>query len=489
MSALNLVHAWAVAAVCSVSVPNQPPEVAGRWIGEMPAPGQVHNDRFQVDVETRADGAVSASFDINGRAVAMQGGFAPDTGRLDVTGSVDGVPVSAELTLQDGRLIGRIDRVGQWVDVTLTRPPVDAPPVLEVDPYADLPVTVTMTELSDELGEVLTDALEGEVFRQRAVGVSMAVAIGGAIRDLRSIGFEDYHAGVPASDKTMYRWASIAKPLTAVVALMLAGEGRLDLDADVREYVPEFPEKEHPVTSRQLLCHQSGVVHYRRMRIRTPREYDVDHPWADRILALDMFNESDLLFEPGERYHYSTPAYSLLGAVIQRTGGDTYAAQVRERVCVPLGMETMRPDYMWEEIPHRSRGYHRDGAAVVQSSEDDISWKLPAGGWISTVGDLARFGIGLASGDLLEERVRDEMNTEQIPRSGESTGMGLGIGVGELRGLQTLSHSGGQNKTSTFLLVLPGREMAVAVMCNTSGTRWQGLAREVMEELLDAADS
>jgi CubicO group peptidase (beta-lactamase class C family) len=285
----------------------------------------------------------------------------------------------------------------------------------------------------------------------------------------------------------MYRWASIAKPLTAVAALQLVERGELDLDRDVRELVPEFPSKAYVFSSRQLLCHQAGIVHYQHMGIRTLRDYEVEHPWADPILRLDMFNERELLFEPGTAYSYTTPGFVLLGAVVERAGEGTYVEQVSARICRPLGMTTMQPDYEWVEIPHRARGYVRDGEGrVVDSGSDDISWKLPAGGWISTVGDLARFGAGLAGDELLELETREAMWTRQTTADGSVTGYGLGIGVGDLGGLRTVSHSGGQKKASTFLLVCPERDAAVAVMCNTEGIRLAQLAHRLMKMVLGA---
>ena len=118
---------------------------------------------------------------------------------------------------------------------------------------------------------------------------------------------------------------SIGKTYVAAAALHLATAGKLDLDAKARKY---FGGEEwfcrlagsETVTVRQLLCHQSGVVHYRDMLPRTIKTYEQEHPWDDAVIALDMFNESPLLFEPGTRFSYSTPAYSVLGAVIQRAG-------------------------------------------------------------------------------------------------------------------------------------------------------------------------
>ena len=101
------------------------------------------------------------------------------------------------------------------------------------------------------------------------------------------------------------------------------------------------------------------------------------------------------------------------------------------------------------------------------------------------MGDLARFGAGLTGWELLDLETQLEMWTPQATSKGEATGYGLGVGVGEFRGVKAISHSGGQLKTSTYLLVSPEYGLAVALMCNTSGTGLGGLAEEILGRVMD----
>jgi CubicO group peptidase (beta-lactamase class C family) len=298
------------------------------------------------------------------------------------------------------------------------------------------------------------------------------------------VGFEDREEKIPAGDSTLYRWASVSKPMTAVVAMQLASQGKLDLDADVRTLVPEFPEKPWPVTARQLLCHQGGVVHYSNgVVVRTKREYDVPHPFADTILALDTFKDSPLVCEPGLKYSYTTHGYLLLGAAAERAAGVRFADLVRERVARPCGMATLRPDYQWEEIPNRAVGYRRgrDGE-VVRSTNTDVSWKLAGGGWVSSAADMARFGAGMLDERLVDRATRESMWTRQKAREGSGGNYGLGFSIGKLDGKRLIAHSGSQEKTATYLAILPdapGGGVVVAVLCNTEGTALRELAQDL----------
>lgn len=340
------------------------------------------------------------------------------------------------------------------------------------------------------LAERIGELVEREMQAQGLVGVSVAMARGGEVVFTGNWGFEDREQQVPAADATMYRWASVSKPMTAVVAMRLAKAGKLDLDADVREYVPEFPAKPFEITSRQLLAHQGGIVHYSNGPvIRTERAYEQANPFEDVVLALDMFKESPLVCEPGEKYSYTTHGYLLLGAVVQRAGNQKFADQVLERIARPAGMTTLRPDYQWEAIPRRAVGYKKakDGA-VERSTDTDVSWKLAGGGWISTCGDMARFGAAMLGEKLVDGATREQMWTDQPDRTGKPTGYGLGFGVTVRRGEPVVAHSGSQEKTATMLQIRPrddgGNGTVVAIMCNTEGAKLAVLAWGLSEVLM-----
>ncbi|MEM9382921.1 MAG: serine hydrolase domain-containing protein [Planctomycetota bacterium] len=327
------------------------------------------------------------------------------------------------------------------------------------------------------------EALRAEFERQELVGLAVAIVDGETITEFH-LGFADRAAAVAVGPRTMFRWASISKPLTAVRAMQLAGAEALDLDADVRTLVPEFPEKPWPITARQLLGHLGGVVHYTNGEVvPTRRDYEVEHPFEDAVLALHTFDRSPLIAEPGTKYAYTTHGYLLLGAAVQRAGGAPFRDQIREHVAEPLGMTSLRPDYQWEEIPHRAVGYRRVGGRVVRSSDTDVSWKLAGGGFISTVGDLARFARGLCGEELLPRATLDVMWTRQRTRDGEETSYGLGFGVSSTAEEVRIGHTGSQEKTRTLLQVRPDAGHAVVVMTNSEYARPRRIGAAVWRAL------
>ncbi len=303
--------------------------------------------------------------------------------------------------------------------------------------------------------------------KQELVGLAWAVVRKGEPLHRGTFGFADREKSRPVDDNTLFRWASISKPLTAIAAMQLVEGDRLDLDRNVREYVPEFPEKPQPINSLQLLAHQGGIVHYTNGPvIRTEVEYEVEHPFEDVILALDTFKESPLVAEPGTKYAYTTRGYILLGAVVQRAGGEPYWKQVKQRIAKPLGMQSLRPDYPWTRTPERARGYRRVLGVIVPSTDTDVSWKLPGGGFTSNVTDLARFAEGLLGEKLVQPKTRERMWTRQPLPEGKTSSYGLGFFVGKAHGQRLISHSGCQEATRTLMRLFPDRGTAVVLMSN-----------------------
>ncbi len=124
---------------------------------------------------------------------------------------------------------------------------------------------------------------------------------------------------------------------------------------------------------------------------------------------------------------------------------------------------------------------------VIDSGDSDVSWKLPAGGWVSNVSDLARFAVGMIGDELLDDETKAEMWTPAMLADGSETRYGLGWNLGEMAGARLVSHSGAQRKTRTLLLIAPERGMAVALMTNSEGTNLSGLGGACMTALLSGS--
>jgi CubicO group peptidase (beta-lactamase class C family) len=321
---------------------------------------------------------------------------------------------------------------------------------------ADLPV-----EKLREVDRIVTS----EMSRTGAPGVSVAVLMDGSVRYANGFGLADLENSVPATADTVYRLASISKPITATAVMQLVEQGRIELDAPLRRYVPGFPEKEWPVTIRQLLGHLGGIRSYLGDEMRSTRHY------TDSISPLDIFQRDPLIAEPGTRYAYTTYGFNLLGAAVESASGMKFPEYLKRYIFEPAGMDRIRVDDVYAIIPHRAEGYHKRADGTLENSTlADTSNKIPGGGLCSTVWDLARFASAIMSGKLVRPETFEEMSTPQRTRDGTSTGYGYGFGISERDGFRFVTHGGGQPQVSTMLAMIPERRFAVVWMCNLEGS-------------------
>ncbi len=309
-----------------------------------------------------------------------------------------------------------------------------------------------------EIGKAVTAAMSSTGIP----GLSVAVGRNQELRWSTGYGMADLENMAPVKAATVHRLGSISKPITAVAAMQLVERGKLDLDAPVQKYVPSFPEKPWPVTSRQLLGHLGGIRHYTK-----PGEIDSTRHYGNLIEPLKIFADDPLLFEPGTRYSYSTYGYVLLGAVVEAAGGQRFTEYLKEHVFLPAHMNNIRADDVYKLIPNRMRGYRKTPEGEIQNCAlADTSNKIPGGGLVSTAEDLVNFALAVGRGDLLKKETVAQMFTAQKTRDGKPTGYGLGWGVMTAEGKRRVGHGGGQQGTSTFLMLLPDDGVAVAIMAN-----------------------
>lgn len=310
-------------------------------------------------------------------------------------------------------------------------------------------------------------AVEEILSREQIPGAAIGIIQQGQIVYLHGYGLADRERRIPANTNTVFNWASNSKPLAAVLAMQLVERKMLDLDADIRTYVPEFPAHKHVITTRHLLCHQSGLPHYKNGKvIPTERAYSVPLPFLDPILALDKFNQSPLIFAPGEKTAYSSHAYVLLSAVIQRAGKEEFSKQLQHRISEPLGLKSLQLDLEHQGQAEWAIGYRKLPNGTIQPAPEEAHyWKHGAGGYKSNVQDFARWAQALLNHKLVSAETEQAMWTRQTTNDGKPTDWGLGFTLSDQGGLK-VSHNGSQTETATRMVLYPHRGSGVVLLCN-----------------------
>ena len=315
-------------------------------------------------------------------------------------------------------------------------------------------------------------------------GLSAAVAVGGEIVWSGASGLADVENAVPATADSVYRIASISKPIAATAVMHLAEQGVLDIEAPVREYFPAFPEKEHPVTVRQLMNHTSGIRHYE------PGEFDMKEHFDTVEAGTVIFRDDPLLFEPGAEYSYSTYAYNLLAGVVESVSGQSFDDYLQQNIWGPAGMEATYLEHQGDIVPHRVRQYVKseEPPLVRNAPFADLSIKWAGGGMIATAPDLVRFALALDAETILSTATQGRMTTPTELADGSLSPYGLGWRVEEDEMGLWVAHSGGATGGTTHLLRLPERGLAVALTANVqSGEGLPDAARRLADAALATA--
>ena len=341
----------------------------------------------------------------------------------------------------------------------------------------------------DDYSQAIQDsrALILEIMEEAGIpGASVAVGIGGRIVWAEGFGWADVELGVPVTTLTKFRVGSVSKPITAAGLGLLVERGQLDLDAPVQTYVPDFPDKRWPITTRQLGGHTAGIRHYRGAEMMSARRYPTV------ASGLEIFADDSLLFEPGTEYSYSSYGWNLLSAVMEGASGEDFLTFMRDEVFEPLGLRHTVADHTDSIITFRTRFYEkrRDGN-VINAPYVDNSYKWAGGGFLSTPEDLVRFGQSHLEPGFLQAETLAELQTPQTLLNGESTGYGIGWSSGEQDdGDRTYAHAGGSVGGSTLLLLVPEHDLVVAGVVNISGPAPIIVQRvaQVFEDHLEGAE-
>jgi serine beta-lactamase-like protein LACTB len=341
------------------------------------------------------------------------------------------------------------------------------------------------TALSAEKREKIQAAANEFLKTSATPGVAVAVVLDGKTAWAQGFGKADLENSAPATAETLFRLASVSKPLTATAILQLVERGKLDLDAEVQTYCPAFPKKQWPITSRQLLGHLGGIRHYNPDGKGDVPDDSARH-FATTEESLALFENDPLVSQPGTAFHYSTYGYTLLGCVLEGAAHEKYLDYMHANIFAPAGMTVTQADDNSAIIPHRSRWYHQEKSGPVQNAGVlDSSYKIPGGGFVSSAEDMARYEEAMLADKLVKRSTRDLLWTAQKTTDGKITEYGMGWGVSQKFGLNRYGHTGGQQGTSTSIVLAPEKRAGIVVLANMDGVDAHGLSLQILQIALD----
>ena len=265
--------------------------------------------------------------------------------------------------------------------------------------------------------EQLLDYMEQIRHDNDLPGLSVAVAVDGEIVFSEGVGYAELDNRIPATGRTVHNVGSVSKVLSVVGLMQLVERGRVDLDATIQTYMPWYPEKERPITVRQILTHTSGTRHYNGTEFGPDGLLQFKH-FDDFEEATRLWRDDPLVFEPGTAWMYSSHAHNLQQGIVEAASGMDFEAYLKRYVWEPAGMMATQFDVPERVVQHRGHGYARDRQGrFVHAAQEDPSYKYAGGGILSSVEDLVRFALAINDGTLLRPETVAEMHRPQIDPS------------------------------------------------------------------------
>ncbi|MEM7553542.1 MAG: serine hydrolase domain-containing protein [Cyanobacteria bacterium P01_A01_bin.84] len=296
-------------------------------------------------------------------------------------------------------------------------------------------------------------------------GISVAIAKNGKIIYAEGFGWQNVEKKIKASNSTIYRLASVSKPITAILAMEMAEQNKLLLNKNIRAYLPEKLPQYHNYRIRELLSHQSGVRHYKKGQ--DPTKNAKKH-YLRAQDAMQLFVKDKLVIEPRSNYKYSTHGYTVLAAAMEKTANKPFFRYTRDRFR-GWGLKDLSPELAKINQTNRAQIYTLKNGKNLVSQRDDLSWKYAGGGYQSSAPDLARLSIRLLNGKIISKQSLNIMWTPQKSQ-GRTTRYGLGWGVGtDEDGRKIVAHSGAQNGAASYWRIYPHEKVVVVVISNRRG--------------------
>lgn len=316
------------------------------------------------------------------------------------------------------------------------------------------------------------DAAIAPYFKADAPGATVIVVKDGKTVLRRAYGMADTGKGVKMTPEMALRLGSITKQFTSTAILMLADEGKLALDDDITKHLQGYPARGKKISIEHLLTHTSGIVSY------TGKPAYSATMTQEMTVArmIDSFKNDPLDFEPGSQYRYNNSGYFLLGAIIEKISGQSYAAFLEQRIFTPLGMNDTYYEGFGKSRAPVAAGHTRGATGFGAARPLSMSQPYAAGSLVSTVDDLARWDAAVSAGKLLKPASWQRAFTSYRLTDGKPTNYGYGWEVGKVQGEAMSGHGGGINGFTTHAMRLPDQKVYVAVLTNSdSGPANPGL--------------
>jgi CubicO group peptidase (beta-lactamase class C family) len=314
--------------------------------------------------------------------------------------------------------------------------------------------------------------------RTDSPGCALAVVRDGQIVYMRGYGMANLELDVPITPESVFYIGSVSKQFVAFCVALLAEQGKLSLEDDIRKYLPEMPDYGRPITIRHLIHHTGGIRDYLELESIAGIPFGTYHEQDALNLLL---RQKEINFRPGEENSYSNSGYFLLGIIVKRVSGKSLRQFAEENIFKPLNMKNSRfhDDYA-ELIEKRATGYYDRGKGEYRNFISTFDC-VGSGGLFTSVKDLFLWDQNFYHHKAGGKDVIDLMHTRGVLNDGTKLDYGFGLVIGEYRGLRIVEHGGSLGGYRADLLQFPDQRFSVILLSNLSSFDPPRLARQVAD--------
>ena len=442
-----------------ISAQTTQPLAVGKTIDRALAPGQAHSYTLAIDSGRFLTGrAVQQGIDVR---VALVGPKGDTLGRFDSPNGDQGAEPFQLTTTAKGTYrivvapLGENDKSGRYT-LTVER------------------VVAAATTPSGRVDQMMT------AIDPAGPGVAVAVVQNGRTIYEKAWGLANLTHKVPFTVNTRNNIGSTSKQFTAFAILLLAQQGKLSLDDDVRTHIPELPDLGQKVTIRNLLTHTSGYREFLNALALTGRRLDFGD-YIDRNEIIELIKRQPALQNtPGAEFNYNNTGYALASMIVERVSGQSFPEFLQQHVFQPAGMtHTVVRASPGQIVPNSAQGYLTVPGGYREAQ--DLGASMGAGGIYSTVGDLAKWLRNYKTQTVGPRGFFEQMSTRDILTKGDTSGYGLGLMISTWRDQLRVQHGGADVAHRSALIYFPALDAGITVQSNSPTINPDMYAARILE--------
>jgi CubicO group peptidase (beta-lactamase class C family) len=336
----------------------------------------------------------------------------------------------------------------------------------------------THTDLTDRVDELFK-----QWDRNDSPGAALGIFKDGRIIYARGYGIANLEYSLTWTPQTPSRIGSISKQFVGMCIAILAEQGKLSLDENIRKYFPDWPEYNGQITLKHLLYHTSGVREYLTLVELMGKPEGSGYVYTPKELVRTLARQKELNFKPGEMYSYSNSGYFLLSEIVSRVCGEKTSTFAKKYLFDPLGMTNSHfHDDPNKIVKNRAYGYSPkkgDGFRI-----DIVRLKVIGDlGVFTTIEDFLKWDQNFYKNKLGKgtQELINSMLTKGKLNNGEELTYGFGLRIDNYRGLKTISHGGSAVGYQAQFMQFPSQKFSVVILSNLSNFPTGRIARQIAD--------